>query len=177
MTAFGDPRDPAEKVAKSGDARIVLRAFRPEDAEAFRRLNEAWILRWFVLEPEDVAMLEDPQTHILDRGGRIFVAECNHAVVGCFALLPWQHGVLRLIRMTVREDVRGHGVGRMLLEHAVATAREMRAPKLVLETSTKLESAVHLYQSVGFERITLDPNEPVPLARADVYMELPLRYD
>ena len=161
---------------KESVSAIVLRAFCPEDSEAFRQLNEAWITRWFALEAEDVAILGDPQAHILEHGGQIVVAASGAEVVGCFALLPTRPGVLRLIRMTVLESYRGRGVGRMLLQRAIELARMAKAVKLVLETSGRLESAVHLYESAGFQRIPPEPGAPLPLSRADIFMELPLSY-
>ncbi len=152
---------------------IVIRPFRLEDASAFFSLNEAWISHWFALETEDLEMLRDPQTHVVAKGGRIYVADLRGTVVGCFALLPKPGGVLRLARMAVREDLRGQGLGRMLLMHAIATARALDAPRLVLETSRKLASAVHLYEAAGFRYVDPDPKEPA-LARADLYMELSL---
>jgi ribosomal protein S18 acetylase RimI-like enzyme len=166
----------AESQSNSISSEVTVRAYRPEDAKDFRELNEAWITRWFALETEDVALLGDPEEHILRRGGQIFVAAAGLQVIGCFALLPTQPGVLRLIRMTVHETYRGRGVGRKLLEHAIAIARASRVDKLVLETSSKLESAVRLYESAGFHRIAPDPGGPSPLSRADIFMEMPLSY-
>lgn len=154
----------------------LIRPFQASDKQAFRSLNEAWISRYFALEPEDTELLNDPEGKILGPGGHIFVAvarqDRQEEVVGCFALLPLPGNVLRLARMTVREDHRGKGVGRRLLNHAIITAQALHARKLVLETSRKLESAVHLYQSAGFCFAPEDPAGPRPLARADLYMEL-----
>ena len=50
---------------------LKIREFEPGDETAFRLLNEEWITREFVLEPKDVYSLSDPQTTILDQGGRI----------------------------------------------------------------------------------------------------------
>ena len=44
--------------------------FEPHHAEAFRVLNEAWISKYFVLEPKDREVLNDPQGKIIDKGGR-----------------------------------------------------------------------------------------------------------
>ena len=35
--------------------------FEPAHAEAFRALNEAWISKYFTLEPKDLEALADPQ--------------------------------------------------------------------------------------------------------------------
>lgn len=155
---------------------VSIRAFRTEDAAAFRALNEAWITRWFFLEPEDLSVLNDPENRIIARGGHIFVAILRDQVVGCFALLPLPFHTLRLARMAVQEDLRGLGIGRMLLEHAIRKAYELQASRITLETSTKLPNAIHLYQSLGFRSVAPEPDGHAPLQRADVFMELRLNY-
>ena len=49
--------------------------FEPRHADAFRTLNEAWISKYFVLEPKDREVLQDPIGKIIEKGGRIFMAE------------------------------------------------------------------------------------------------------
>jgi putative acetyltransferase len=67
------------------------------------------------------------------------------------------------------------GIGRLLLESAIAKARTLQALRIRLETSTRLPGAIHLYQSVGFRRV--EPNgEEAPMQRADTFMEMSLRY-
>src|SRR5580704_7096716 len=55
-------------------AEIGIRRFQKGDAAAFRRLNEEWITRFFRIEPKEEPILADPQSTILDSGGRIFFA-------------------------------------------------------------------------------------------------------
>jgi putative acetyltransferase len=154
---------------------VTIRNFRSGDAAGFRALNEAWITRWFFLEPEDVVVLNDPESRILGHGGHILIAALRDEVVGCCALLPLPNRAMRLARMAVREDLRGMGIGRLLLESAIAKARTLQALRIRLETSTRLPGAIHLYQSVGFRRV--EPNgEEAPMQRADTFMEMSLRY-
>ena len=35
----------------------------------FKRLNEEWISTYFCLEESDILVLNDPQKHILNKGG------------------------------------------------------------------------------------------------------------
>src|ERR1700756_593073 len=72
-----------------------------EDADAFRRLNEEWITRYFVLEPKDREVLGQPEKMILGKGGHIFVADSGESVVGCVALIPMGEGVYELSKMAV----------------------------------------------------------------------------
>lgn len=154
---------------------VVREVLSGEDATAFRTLNEEWISRWFTLEARDQEVLGDPETHVLQQGGRLYFAERDGEVVGCVALIaePGQAGVYELSKMAVSPAIRGQGIGRVLLGHAIKAARELGAHKLFLGSSKKLENAVHLYEAVGFRHV---PRETLPVAygRADVFMEMML---
>ncbi len=151
---------------------ITMREFRAGDESAFRCLNEAWISRYFTLEPQDAATLADPQGAILDRGGKIFFAAHGEELVGCCALLALGPGEFEVAKMTVRESFRGAGIGRQLLQKVIAEARALGAQRLYLETNRTLANAIRLYESAGFRHIPPERVVPSPYARADVYMEL-----
>jgi putative acetyltransferase len=74
--------------------------------------------------------------------------------------------------MAVTESSRGAGIGRRLLERAIAEARAGGATRLYLETNHALAPAIRLYESVGFRQLSPDRIVPSPYARADIYMEL-----
>jgi putative acetyltransferase len=153
---------------------ITIREFQPGDEIAFRRLNEAWITRYFAIEPKDEYSFANPQHTILDRGGRIFFAIQNGQTVGCCALLLMNPGEFEVSKMAVAESSRGSGIGRRLLESTIEEARSAGATRLYLETNRKLTPAISLYESVGFQHLSPERITPSPYARADVYMELPL---
>jgi len=170
------PTAEPDKEEKAGNAtEIEIRALNPgDDANAFRTLNEEWISRYFVLEAKDIEVLSDPEHNILARGGSIFMAHADGVAVGCVALIPIGGGVYELSKMAVVPHLRGKGIGRLLIEHAIQQARGLKVKKLFLGSSTKLKNAVHLYESVGFRHVdpaTLPPN---PYTRADVFMEMVL---
>ena len=158
---------------------ISIRPLLPgEDATAFRTLNEEWITRHFALEPKDRETLGDPEGKILAKGGRIFmvwaVVEDEAEAVGCVALIPMGNGVYELSKMAVSPRLRGLGIGRRLIEHAIAQARDLGAKSLFLGSSTKLANAVHLYESVGFRHVPAERIPNMGYSRADVFMERPL---
>ncbi len=144
-----------------------------EDREAFRALNEEWITTYFALEEKDREVLSDPEGMIVSRGGRVFVVRADGTAVGCVALIPMWDGVYELSKMAVSPRLRGVGIGRRLIEYAVAEARMMGVRRLVLGSNKKLANAVHLYESVGFVHKPLD-GPAVAYVRADVYMEMDL---
>jgi putative acetyltransferase len=153
---------------------IHIRPFQPEDALAFRDLNEDWIKKYFHLEDEDRLVLGDPHGHILAPGGHIFMALSDNLPVGCCALIPMKPGVFELGKMAVAEEYRGRGIGRKILEYTVAKAKALGAESLFLGSNSRLADAIHLYESVGFRYLSPESVPPSPYVRANVFMELPL---
>jgi putative acetyltransferase len=145
-----------------------------EDATAFRTLNEEWITRYFTLEKMDRETLGDPENMILRKGGHIFMVYLGQQAVGCVALIPMSGGVFELSKMAVSPELRGLGIGRRLLQHAITQAKRIGAKSLFLGSNARLEDAVHLYESVGFRHVPAESIPEMPYARANVFMELPL---
>jgi GNAT superfamily N-acetyltransferase len=154
---------------------IEIRSLLPgDDATAFRTLNEEWINRHFTLEAKDRETLGDPENSILLKGGYVFMVYAGDEPVGCVALIPMSDGVYELSKMAVSPRLRGQGIGRRLLQHAIDQARLLGARSLFLGSSTKLPSAIHLYESIGFRHVPPEILPPMPYARADVFMEMTL---
>lgn len=148
--------------------------FDPRWRADFARLNIEWLQRWFVVEPIDAEVLGDPETCILAGGGRVLFAiaadetgvEC---AVGTVALKHEGDGIYELTKMAVAPDMRGHGIGRLLLKAAVETYRDLGGRELFLESSSQLEPALRLYESAGFVHHPA-PRPGSHYGRADVYM-------
>jgi GNAT superfamily N-acetyltransferase len=154
---------------------IDIRTLLPgDDATAFRTLNEEWIIRHFALEPKDRETLGDPENTILRKGGSIFMLYAEGQPAGCVALIPITGGTYELSKMAIAPHLRGHGLGRRLLQHAIHQARLMGIKSLFLGSSKKLQAAVHLYESLGFRHVDPKALPPMPYTRADVFMELVL---
>ena len=139
-------------------------------AAAFKALNEAWIGKYFAVEPKDREVLDDPQGKIIAKGGRILMALQDGEPVGCAALLKMSDGGYEVAKMTVSESLRGSGLGRRLMQRCIDAGAEMGASRLYLETNSGLGPALGLYRAMGFH--DLAPVATV-YARADVFMERP----
>ena len=146
--------------------------FRAEHAEAFYRLNRAWLDEHDLYEPADEVQLADPQGSVIDKGGAVFIAEADGTVVGTAAIAPHGPGEVELLKVTVAESARGAGLGRTLVELCIARAREMGADTMMLVSSSRLQPAVRLYERMGFTHRPLPAS--LPYATADVCMELRL---
>lgn len=155
--------------AANGRAALRIVPFAPELRAHFYRLNEAWLRKYFYVEEIDHRVLSNPEAEILARGGVILFAMLGEEVVGTCALLPEADGVHELTKMAVEESRQGLGIGRALLEAAIAEFRRRGGRRLFLETNARLTPAVRLYESMGFEhQPSIKPDSHY--ARADVYM-------
>ena len=151
---------------------VRIEPFGPSHAAAFDRLNRAWLVDHGLLEPADEVHLSDPHGSILNAGGQILVAVENEEVVGTCAILPHGPGTAEIVKLTVAPAARGQGLGRKLLDACLAWAREHDIARVTLLSSTRLGSALKLYEAMGFERRPLPADQPY--ATADVYMEISL---
>ncbi|MGW1157338.1 GNAT family N-acetyltransferase [Streptomyces sp. NPDC002519] len=153
---------------------VVSSIASPDDADAFRALNEEWISRLFTLQEEDRAVLGDPFGRIVGPGGDVLLAREPESgtVVGCVALLAYPDAVFELAKMAVAPAAQGRGIGRRLIAAAIDRAQALGGARLFLGTNSKLAPAIHLYEEAGFVRITRS-RLPVAdyYARADVLME------
>lgn len=149
----------------------ILR-YEPRFADAFERLNRRWIAELFEIEKEDELILCRPQEYVLARGGQIFFAVLADEVVGCLAMTPVGDANIELSKMAVDPAHQRHGLGRRLLEAALAWAREIGAERVSLQSSSKLPGALALYEKAGF---TITRRGPHPdYARTDIVMEISL---
>ena len=144
--------------------------YAPRWRDDFASLNIEWLERWFVVEAIDREVLSVPETHILAVGGRVlFAIDGADRAIGTVALKHEGQGVYELTKMAVAPDFRGSGVGRLLMQQALAVFRQLDGRELFLESSSQLAPALKLYESVGFVHHPA-PRPGSHYARADVYM-------
>jgi putative acetyltransferase len=151
---------------------IAIVPFQPALAAHFERLNREWIERYFVVEPPDLAVFENPQGAIVAPGGQILFAVEGESVLGTCAVLKLADGEMELAKMAVAPPAQGRGIGRLLGEAAIAFARAAGASRLVLVSNSRLAPALALYQRLGFRHAPLPHDSGY--TRGDVYMTLDL---
>jgi putative acetyltransferase len=104
-------------------------------------------------------------------GGRLLLAYRGEEVAGCVALRALQSGICEMKRLYVRPEYRASGVGRLLAERLIQEARTAGYKRMRLDSLPVMQSALRLYQKLGFQEIP--PYTPNPLKGA-VFLELQL---
>ncbi|HWB24411.1 MAG TPA: GNAT family N-acetyltransferase [Chitinophagaceae bacterium] len=138
--------------------------------EDFRQLNLEWLEKYQLIEEHDFEVLNNP-LEIIAGGGCIFLARLNKAIIGTAALVKMTEGIYELVKMTVTPHMRGAGIGKILIEHCIEKAKQLNAEKIILYSSTKLQTAVMMYEKYGFKHIPLINS---PFITADIKMQLSL---
>jgi ribosomal protein S18 acetylase RimI-like enzyme len=126
----------------------ILTSLTDDDAAAIARLLPQ-LSRSAVFDRERVAsMIENDATDLL-------VATLDGTIVGMATLVtvPLPTGLRGHVEDVVVDDAyRGHGIARQLLETMTKAARDRGFRNLDLTSRPSRESALRLYESVGFVR-------------------------
>jgi GNAT superfamily N-acetyltransferase len=135
---------------------VIVRAARPEDRPLVGRMIGEFMDYLDAIEPfERPAGLIDT---LLDQGFgpdpvcSTLIAERDGKAIG---YLAWHLGVweifrsLHVISLFVRDEARGSGAGRVLMDAAKDIARHHRATRLVWEVWNRNPGAVAFYRSIG----------------------------
>ncbi len=130
-----------------------LRRARNEDREEVTSLVYG-VLKEYGLKPDPQATdadLRDIERSYFERGGTFFVLEDRGgSIIGAYGLDPIDEKACELRKMYLHKSHRGKGLGKFLLDSALAQAREFGFARVTLETASVLKEAIALYKSYGF---------------------------
>lgn len=156
----------------------ALRLVEYEDrlAPEFDAITREWVEDMFVLEENDIRIIENPRAMILDRGGQILFVEAEgRGIVGTCAIMPVDGAAYELTKMGVRASARGLKAGEFLLMRTIERARQMPIDSFFLLTNRKCAAAIHLYEKAGFVHDTgIMERYGKRYARCDVAMSFDL---
>jgi GNAT superfamily N-acetyltransferase len=155
---------------RKSDGHIKIVEYNKIHQPRFKKINEQWISKLFVMEEEDILTLENPEKHVLQKGGKIYIALYNDYPVGTCGYINMGGGVYEMIKMAVDEDYRGLKIGLKIAEYSIQKIKELGANKIILFSNTKgSQTAIQLYRDLGFKEVPLGKSEFI---RADIKMEL-----
>lgn len=131
---------------------VTIRLATNDDGERIRALVFG-VLDEFGLPSDPAgkdADLNDIEVNYLRSGTFEVIEDKAGALVGTYGLYPLDKETVELRKMYFVPQIRGLGLGRKILERAVAKARQLGFKSIVLETISVLETAIHLYTRFGF---------------------------
>lgn len=113
-------------------------------------------------------------TSIPPDDGVLFILEDSGKVIGMGTLQRYKENVGQIKRMYIRPEYRGQGFGKKLLEKLVAAGKDREYSALRLDTGGFMDTAQHVYTSVGFKKIPeyTESEVPIPLRQHWFFMEL-----
>lgn len=80
----------------------------------------------------------------------------EHAgTISGYGIMSYGAGEAHILNVCIREDLRGRGVGRKLMDYLIDRARLAGMQDVFLEVRPSNPVAVHLYESLGFNRVGL----------------------
>ncbi|WP_351231769.1 amino-acid N-acetyltransferase [Streptomyces sp. NPDC002133] len=139
---------------------VTVRRARTSDVPAVRRLVDPYVSEGILLDKATVTLYEDIQ--------EFWVAErdADARVVGCGALHVMWEDLAEVRTLAVDPQVKGHGIGRQVLEQLLHTARWLGVRRVFC-----LTFEVDFFTEHGFVEIGETPVD------GDVYSELLRSYD
>src|ERR1043165_7493367 len=105
-------------------------------------------------EGDRAALLAHPgaiqMPHEQIAGGRVFVSECEGAIVGFAAIEPRQDGQIELDGLFVEPRMQRHGIAKSLIEHCAEVVRKQGVTAIHVVGNPH---AKEFYSACGFEGI------------------------
>lgn len=138
---------------------IIIRPIHPNDNAELATIIRSALAEFGANKPGTVYF--DPTTDQLfelfqEKGSQYFIAE-QHGVVlggaGIFPTLGLPDGWCELVKMYLRKEARGLGLGRKLIDESLSWAKATGYHTVYLETLPELRKAVSVYEQFGFTRL------------------------
>ncbi len=84
------------------------------------------------------------------QGSFFIVAQLNSSIIGTGGLILEEKDTGRIVRISVKQKFRGHGIGKNIVEYLIKLAKEYGYKKIIVSTNLDWVEAIHLYKKCGF---------------------------
>lgn len=141
------------KMPEPQDIPVTIRAFRPNDLDACRRLYGEGLVQGGKLSENDTGIDIDDiyNVYIRPSGNGFWVADNRQGeVVGMIGVQHHDEGVGEVRRLRVKQDHQRRGIGTKLLEKAIGFCEDNGYLKITLDTYVGRLPAIRLFEKFGF---------------------------
>jgi len=104
--------------------------------------------------PYDLLLDADPSRRLVDRYlplSEVYVVMSGQEIVGVYLLFKIDEDVAEIKNIAVREELQGHGIGKLMLKDAIMRASARGFKTIIIGTANSSVGQLHLYQKMGFE--------------------------
>lgn len=136
---------------------IIIRPIEPGDNRALASIIRKSLEEFGANKPGTVYY--DKSTDQLfelfkeQKGSAYYVAVVNGELMGGAGIYPTSNlpaGTVELVKMYLTAAARGKGIGKLLMQKALDTAKEMHYTQVYIETMPELVTAIQFYEKTGF---------------------------
>lgn len=136
---------------------IRIRNILPADNNALAKVIRDTMAEFGVNRPNTV--YDDPTTdHLYElfqkKGAMYNIAEIDGVIAGGAGVYPTDglpEATCELVKMYLKPEARGQGLGRLLIEKCISQAKELGYKSIYLESMPELKKALSVYAKFGFE--------------------------
>ncbi|GAB4092428.1 GNAT family N-acetyltransferase [Flaviaesturariibacter terrae] len=135
---------------------VSLRPIAPADNAAIARIIRAALEEFGAARPGTV-YFDESTDHLYElfrkAGSAYFVAVQGDQVLGGGGIYPTEglpEGTCELVKMYLRPEARGLGLGGRLIQQALDFARDAGYTQVYLESMPELQAALSVYERFGF---------------------------
>ena len=137
------------------DDTILRTSLSPGDLGSIVSLHGLIYAREYGFDVTFEAYVAGPLAEFVRRNSereRIWIAKRSDQIIGCVAIVAATENEAQLRWFLVDPSARGGGLGRRLLQEAIAFARQSGYVSVFLWTISELTTAARLYREVGFSK-------------------------
>ena len=109
--------------------------------------------------PYELLYLADPSKESINdyiSRGNLYVASIENEVVGAYVILKTRTLTAEIMNISVNEAYQKKGIGKVLIEHAISTSKNLNIKTLEVGTGNSSIDQLAFYQKCGFRIVGVD---------------------
>lgn len=138
---------------------ITIRTIQEADNTHLSNIIKATFIEFDA--PKNGTVFSDPTTDNLFHFFKVeksicWVATENENILGCCGIYPTEGlpiGNVELVKFYLTTNTRGKGIGKILMEQSIESAKEFKYHTIYLESLPQFSKAINIYKNLGFKRL------------------------